>query len=134
MKVGFRKIFLRRVFPSNPSLNQIIARLTAIVMGDVNAVYTIECAHRRLLLAARPLHERSLLIRGLPFPPTKTIGDVYVDDLVTHSVLEFSNVYFGGSHASYDFLKTLTNVRQYALSRVLARLVRRRFGHTRIPS
>ena len=27
--------------------------MTAIVMGDVNAVYTLECAHRRHLLAAR---------------------------------------------------------------------------------
>ena len=38
--------------------------MTAIVRGDVNAVY----AHRRQLLAARALNERSLLIRGLPFP------------------------------------------------------------------
>ena len=51
-------------------------------MGDVNAVYTFECAHRRQLLAARALHERSLLITGLPFPSTKTIGDVCIDDLV----------------------------------------------------
>ena len=44
---------------------------TAIVMGDVNAVCTLECVHRRQSLAARALQERSLLIRGLPFPRTK---------------------------------------------------------------
>ena len=62
--------------------------MTAIVMGDVNAVHTLECAHRKQLLAARPLHERSLLIRGLPFPRTKTIGDEKKDDLVILSVLQ----------------------------------------------
>ena len=56
--------------------------MTAIVMGDVNAVHTLQCAHRRHLLAARALNERSLLIRGSPFPRTKTIGDVYIDDFV----------------------------------------------------
>ena len=67
--------------------------MTAIVMGDVNAVYTLECAHRRQLLAARALNERSLLIRGLPSPRTKTIGDVYIDGLVILSVLQFSDVH-----------------------------------------
>ena len=46
---------------------------TAIVMGDVNAVYALEGAHRRQLLAARALNERSLLIRGLPLMCTLTI-------------------------------------------------------------
>ena len=36
--------------------------MTAIVMGDVSAVHTLECPHRRHLLAARALNERSLLI------------------------------------------------------------------------
>ena len=40
--------------------------MTTIVLGDVNAVYTLECAHRRQLLVARASHERSLLIRGPP--------------------------------------------------------------------
>ena len=53
-------------------------RMTAIFMEDVNAVYTLECAHRGHLLAARALHERCLLIRGLPFPRTETIGNVYI--------------------------------------------------------
>ena len=88
VKVGFRKISLKRVYSVEPvsELDYCQIGMTAIVMGDVNAVYTLECAHRRQLLAARALNERSLLIRGLPFPRTKTIGDVYVDDLVILSV------------------------------------------------
>ena len=62
-------------------------------MGDVNVVYTLECAHRRQLPAARALHERSLLIRGHPFSRTKTIGDVNIDDLVIISVLQNTNVH-----------------------------------------
>ena len=42
--------------------------MTAIVMGDVNAENTLECANRRQLFAARALNERSLLLKGLPFP------------------------------------------------------------------
>ena len=34
--------------------------MTAVVIGGVNAVYTLECAHRRQLLASRALNERSL--------------------------------------------------------------------------
>ena len=86
--------------------------MTAIVMGDVNAVYTLECAHRRQLLVARALHERSQLFRGLPFPRTKTMGDVYINDLVILSVLQFSNVHLLSSpievqraDALYDFQK-----------------------------
>ena len=67
--------------------------MTAIVMGDVNAVCALGCAHCRQMLAARALNERSLLTRGLPFPPTKTIGDVYSDDLVILTVLQFSDVH-----------------------------------------
>ena len=90
--------------------------MTALVMGDVGAVYTLECALRRQLLAARALHERSLLIRGLPFPPTKTIGDVDIDDLVILSVLQFTDVHVASSpievqraDALYDFFQMLTN-------------------------
>ena len=59
-------------------------------MGDVNAVYTLECVHRRQFLAARALNERSLSIGRLPFPRTKTIGDVHIDDLVILSVYAIS--------------------------------------------
>ena len=34
--------------------------MTASIIADVNAVYTLECAHLRQLLAARALNERSL--------------------------------------------------------------------------
>ena len=71
--------------------------MTAIVTGDVNAVYTLECAHRRQVLAARALNKRPLLIRGLPFPRTNTIGDVYIDGLVIPSVLQFSDVHIDSS-------------------------------------
>ena len=43
-KVGLRRISSYRVLPYQIGM-------TAIVMGDVNAVYTLECAHRRQLLA-----------------------------------------------------------------------------------
>ena len=95
-KVGFHKISLRR--------------------GDVNALYTLECAHRRQLLAARALNERSLPIRGLSVPRTKTIGDVYIDDLAILSVLQFSDVHVASlpievrrADALYDFFQMPTN-------------------------
>ena len=99
-----------------PELDFCQIGMTAIVMGDVNAVYPLECAHRRQLLAARALNERSLLIRGLHFPRPKTIGDVYIDDLVILSVLQFSDVHVDSSpnevqraDASYNFLQMSTN-------------------------
>ena len=67
--------------------------MTAIAMGDVNAVCALGCAHCRHMIAARAPKERSLLVRGLPFPPTKTIGDVYIDDLVILTVSQFSDVH-----------------------------------------
>ena len=91
--------------------------MTAIVMGDVNAVHTLECAHRRQLLAARALNERSLLIGGLPFPRTKTIGDVYIDDFAILRVLQLSDVDVESSliemqrvSALHDSLQIPTNV------------------------
>ena len=93
-------------------------------MGDVSAVYTLECAHRRQLLAARTLNERSLLIRGPPFPRTRTIGDVYIDDLVILTVLHFSDVHVDSSTsevqrigAFYDFLQMRTNAGKAVHSR-----------------
>ena len=65
--------------------------MTAIVMGDVNAVHTLECAHCRQLLAARALNERSLLLSGLSIPRTRT--DVYIGDLVILRALQFPEVH-----------------------------------------
>ena len=91
--------------------------MNAIVMGNVNAVYTLECAHRRQLLAARALNERSLLVIGIPFPRTKTIRDVYIDDLVIVGVLQFADVHVDSTPIQvqradplYDFLQMPTNV------------------------
>ena len=90
--------------------------MTATVMGDVNAVFTLECARRRRLFDARALNERSLLIRGLPFPSTKTIGDVYIDDLVILSVLHLLDAHTDSwpievqrADGLYDFLQMLQN-------------------------
>ena len=49
--------------------------MAAIVMGDVNAVCTLECSHGRQLVVARA--KRTIPIDpGTPFPgPKKTIGD-----------------------------------------------------------
>ena len=111
--------------------------MTAIVIGHVNAVCTLECVHRRQLLAARALNELSLLLRGHPFPRTKTIGHVYSDDLVILSVLQFSDVHVDSlpaevqrADAWYDFFQ----VRQYTCGRVLGRTAGWRCRHTRIPS
>ena len=54
---------------SEPDYCQV--EMTATVMGEINAAYTLECAHHRHLLAARALNERSWLIRVLPFPHTQ---------------------------------------------------------------
>ena len=61
--------------------------MTAIVIADV---FTLECAHRRQLFAARALNERSSLLRGLPFPRTRTIGDAYVDSVFCTSQTSMS--------------------------------------------
>ena len=90
--------------------------MTAIVMGDVNAVYTLDCLRDNQLLAARTLTERSLQIRKLPSTRTKTIGDVNIDDLVILSVLHFSDVHVGSlpsevqrADALYDILQMPMN-------------------------
>ena len=89
--------------------------ITAIVVRDVPAVDTLDCAHRQLL-AARSLNERSPLVTGLPFSRTKTVADVYIDDLVILSVLQFSDVHVASlpievrrADALYHFLQLSTN-------------------------
>ena len=110
--------------------------MTAIIMGDVNTVYTLECAHRRQLLAARARLTIS------PLPCTKTIGGVYIDDFVILSVLLFSDVHVASSpievqraDAMHDFLQMPTNASKSGIrGRVLERSPRRRCRHFRIPS
>ena len=113
-------------------------------MGDVKAVCTLECAHRRHLLAARALNERSLLLRGLPFPRTKTIGDVYFDDLVILNCFALfrraCRFIAPRSVASRCLERFPPNtymcgkVGRYIRGRVLGRTPRRRRRHTRFPS
>ena len=59
-------------------------------MGDVNAVYTLECAHRPQLLSALALNERHLLIRQLTIPPHKDDWGRYT--LMTLSFFVFCNI------------------------------------------
>ena len=119
--------------------------LTATFMGDVNAVHTLECAHRRQLLAARALNERSLLIRELTSPRTKKIGDGYMDDIVILSVLQFSDVHVDSSpievqraDAVYGILPLPTNAGKSGSTPTGefwgGRTPGRRCRHTRIPS
>ena len=116
--------------------------MTASVMGDVSAGFTLEFAHRRHFLLARALNERSLLIRGLPFPRTKTNGVVYIGDLVILSALQFSDVHVDSLHievqrpdAWHDVLQMPTNASKsgkYTRGRVVWRTPGWRFRHTRI--
>ena len=80
-------LIYKRVLPSTLSVNHITARLGRLRLSweMSNAVYTLECAHCRHLLAACAQYERSQLIRGLSFPRTETIGYVCIDDLVVLS-------------------------------------------------
>ena len=81
----------------------------------------MQCTHssvliRRQLLALRALNERFLLIRALPFPCTKTMVNVYIEDLIVLSVMLRSDVHVASSSievqradALYDFLQMPTN-------------------------
>ena len=53
--------------------------VAAVIMGDLNAVYAVEAAHRRQL----PSVPRTMLIPGCAFPRSATIGDVYIDDHIS---------------------------------------------------
>ena len=107
--------------------------MIAIVMGDVDAVYTLE-----RVLVARALNERSLLIRGLPFPHTKTIGDRHSQRFAL-----FGRTYRFVAHRSSArrrLVRPLADadkceqVRQYTRGRVLGGAPGRRFRHARVPS
>ena len=68
--------------------------LAAVVMGDTNVVYPIQAAHRRQLLAAGALSTSSMLMRGLPFPCSETIGDVYTDHVAVMATVRYSELCF----------------------------------------
>ena len=89
--------------------------VTATAMGDINTGHTLECTHRRQLLAS--LSERSLTVRGPSFPRTKMTGDENIVDLVVLSALQLSDVHVESSpremqraDASHDSLQMPTNV------------------------
>ena len=84
MRVGLRKISSKTRASIESVSEQDCCQIgkTAIVVGDVNAVHARVCSPPSLLA----LNERSLLIERLSFSNTKTVGDVYIDDLVILSV------------------------------------------------
>ena len=108
--------------------------MTAIVMGDVNAVCTLECAHRRQLLAARALNERSRLTRsGDSSSRAQRRLEMY-----TLMTLSFSVLCNCRSAACRCFVRLPPNanecgqVWQYTRGGVLGRTPRRRCKHSRI--
>ena len=50
--------------------------VAAVIMGDLNAVYAVEAAHRRQLLSVGSLQSRTMLLPGCAFPRSTTTGDV----------------------------------------------------------
>ena len=54
--------------------------VAVVIMGDLNAVYAVEAAHRRQLLSVGSLQIRTMLIPGFAYHRSATIGNV--DDLV----------------------------------------------------
>ena len=88
--------------------------MTAIMMGDLNAVYALQLAHRRQLICAGSLHPETMLLGSQRFPRAAVIGDVYLDDLavfiliatsrrhtacVPPEVVRADNMYDAGAHA-----------------------------------
>ena len=49
--------------------------VAAVIMGDSNAEYAVEAAHRRQLLSVGSLQTRTMLILGCAFSRSATIGD-----------------------------------------------------------
>ena len=73
--------------------------VAAVIMGDLNAVYAVETAHRRQLLSVGSLQTRTMLIPGCALLRSATIGDVYTDDLVFLAMVHFSRL-----HLKDDFI------------------------------
>ena len=66
--------------------------VAAVTMGDLNAVYAVEAAHRRQLLSVGFSQTRSMLLPGYAFPRAATMGDVSSDDLVILALVHFSQL------------------------------------------
>ena len=67
--------------------------VAAVIMGDLNAVYAVESAHRRQPMSVGSLQTRSMLLPGCAFPRTSAVGDVYKEDLVIIAMVHFSRLY-----------------------------------------
>ena len=63
--------------------------IVRVMMFDTNAVTVLEVAHRRQLVNAGVLRTDSLLLPERPLPQGAEFGDVYIDDLVLFSILNF---------------------------------------------
>ena len=91
-------VILSKIQFKKQSIHVGIVRLAvaAVIMGDLNAVYAVEAAHRRQLLSAGSLQTRTMLIPGCAFPRSATIGDVFMDDLVILAMVHFFSVALEG--------------------------------------
>ena len=76
--------------------------ISGVIMGDRDAVYAIESAHRRQLLAAGVLSPDTMLLSGSAFPCSACIGDVCIDD-VTHFSLKTAAEASERIHAADEF-------------------------------
>eukprot|EP00971_Amphidinium_carterae_P187688 3725056-Amphidinium_carterae.1 len=56
--------------------------MAAVMMGDLGAVTVVQEAHSRMMVANRVLHPGELIGGSPEFAWHKTMGDVYIDDLV----------------------------------------------------
>ena len=72
--------------------NLFLDKMTSIVLGNINAVYTLACAHPPTIVPCARSERTIFVIRALFFPHAKTIGDVCIDDLVIRSALQLSTV------------------------------------------
>ena len=97
----------------NPSRDTVDPRrycqiaVAAVVMGDLNAVYAVEAAHRRQLLSVGSLQTRSMLLPGSAFHRFATLGDVYIDDLVIIAMFHFSRLHLKDDFAPAQRADTL---------------------------
>ena len=74
--------------------------LTAVSVGDLNAVYAVEAAHRRQLLSVESLQTRSMLRPVCAFHRSALLGDVFVDDLFIPAMVHFSRLHLKGNFCS----------------------------------
>ena len=67
--------------------------ITGLMMGDTSGVTVLELAHRRQLSNAAVLSPETLFLFERPLPDGPDFRDVYINDLVLFSMLNFSRLY-----------------------------------------